>query len=154
MKMPNYQEGKIYKIVNDVNDQVYIGSTTQALIKRFRCHCSNAKNSIFATSYFYDKMREIGIQHFRIELIKLYPCASKEKLETEEFRVSQEMDSVRNGYNSKNGRDWCSWDKNSVDAVRKRHHQYHRAQLAAKHNIPEWSKLDSKSGNIPDYVWP
>ena len=31
-----YQTGKIYQIVNDVNDQVYIGSTSAAMAHRHR----------------------------------------------------------------------------------------------------------------------
>jgi hypothetical protein len=31
-------------------------------------------------------MRNIGVQHFKIVLIKNFPCTSKEELECEEFR--------------------------------------------------------------------
>ena len=36
--MVNYQNGKIYKIINQSNDIVYIGSTTQALSHRYTKH--------------------------------------------------------------------------------------------------------------------
>lgn len=32
--------GKIYKIVNDINDKVYVGQTIQKLSARFYKHCS------------------------------------------------------------------------------------------------------------------
>ena len=36
--MPDYSQGKIYKIVNDENDNFYIGSTIQPLYKRMYHH--------------------------------------------------------------------------------------------------------------------
>ena len=36
--MPDYANGKIYKIVNTENEKVYIGSTTQRLWGRMRGH--------------------------------------------------------------------------------------------------------------------
>ena len=34
----NYSNGKIYKILNYIDDQCYVGSTTQALSKRMVWH--------------------------------------------------------------------------------------------------------------------
>ena len=36
--MPDFKKGKIYKITNDYNDDVYVGSTCDTLIKRFSYH--------------------------------------------------------------------------------------------------------------------
>ena len=36
--MVNYQNGKIYKIVNDVTDDIYVDSTIQQLSHRFQDH--------------------------------------------------------------------------------------------------------------------
>ena len=33
-----YSQGKIYKITNDYNDDIYIGSTCDSLAKRFSTH--------------------------------------------------------------------------------------------------------------------
>jgi len=83
----NYQNGKIYKIVNDVNDMVYIGSTTQPLPKRFSGHKAQSKDR---TSNFYSAVREIGIDHFQIILIELFQCTCKAELEAREFAVTGE----------------------------------------------------------------
>ena len=39
-------KGKIYKITNDYNDDVYVGSTCDTLIKRFSVHKYNSRNDI------------------------------------------------------------------------------------------------------------
>jgi len=75
----NYANGKIYKIVNDVNDMIYIGSTTQSLAKRWHCHKCDAKTRN-QKSKIYVAMREIGVEAFRIILIENYACSSKEEL--------------------------------------------------------------------------
>jgi hypothetical protein len=41
--MPNYQDGKIYKIESPQTDKVYIGSTTQKLCDRMTNHRSSLK---------------------------------------------------------------------------------------------------------------
>lgn len=80
---PNYQNGKLYKVVNTENDIVYIGSTTHRLSIRMSCHRYNAR---YKASDLYTAMRTIGIEKFSIELVKLYPCDSKAELEAAEGR--------------------------------------------------------------------
>ena len=42
--MPNYQDGKIYKIVCNITDECYIGSTTEpTLARRLAGHVNNYK---------------------------------------------------------------------------------------------------------------
>ena len=44
--MPNYQNGKIYKLVCDDPEKIYIGSTTQRLSARLSSH-KKKKNFYF-----------------------------------------------------------------------------------------------------------
>ena len=73
----DYSKGKIYKITNDYNDHVYIGSTCDTLSKNFSKHKSdsNCKNNPL-----YKLIDEIGFERFRIELICDYPCEDKYQL--------------------------------------------------------------------------
>jgi group I intron endonuclease len=84
----NYQNGKIYKIVNDVNKTVYIGSTTRMLCQRMGTHRWDAGR---CTSPLYTAMNQIGIKRFSIVLIKSYPCKDNDELEAEEYRVIDEF---------------------------------------------------------------
>ena len=83
--MPNYNNGKIYKIVNSIDDMIYIGSTTCRLCSRMNVHRVFAKNNHNANLYRY--MRELGITNFTIVLIENYPCSSKEHLLRRERHV-------------------------------------------------------------------
>ena len=42
--MPDYNKGKIYKIVSPNSDKIYIGSTIRPLKERFWAHMSNWRN--------------------------------------------------------------------------------------------------------------
>ena len=44
--MNKFEQGKIYKIINDVDDMVYIGSTIQLLRQRFSLHIYKTKKKI------------------------------------------------------------------------------------------------------------
>ena len=80
----DYKNGKIYKLVNDVNDMIYIGSTTTTLSRRFSSHKQMSKS---ASSNIYTAMRELGCDHFKIVLIELFPCTCKAELEAREYAV-------------------------------------------------------------------
>jgi|TARA_R110000851_G_scaffold104370_1_gene222093 hypothetical protein len=76
--MPNYTNGKIYKIVNSIDDKIYIGSTTVGLSKRKGDHKSKAK--IYPNRKVYQHWNSIGWENIRIVLIENVTCFSKEQL--------------------------------------------------------------------------
>jgi len=69
--MPNYSNGKIYKIIDESNGDIYIGSTVQELRMRFLTH------GMFKR---YNKNKN----NCKIILIERYPCKSKRELEIKE----------------------------------------------------------------------
>lgn len=82
--MVDYQSSKIYKITNDVNDEVYVGSTTQTLTKRFSWHITSSKNKDKNHLPLYVLMNELGTEHFCISLIEDYSCTNKTELRLRE----------------------------------------------------------------------
>lgn len=81
--MNKYEHGKIYKLENDVDDSIYVGSTHHPLVKRWSLHRSHAKGGR-RTSRVYKHLNEIGLENVRIELIEEYPCSNKKELEDRE----------------------------------------------------------------------
>ena len=76
----DYSKAKIYKILNDVDGDVYIGATCQSLSMRMVGH-RRCKNGTAKKHYrLYQKMLNIGEEHFFIELIKETPCENAEQL--------------------------------------------------------------------------
>ena len=72
--MPDFSKGKIYKITNDYNDDIYIGSTCDTLVKRFSRHRLDAPREDTKNRPLYKLMNEIGFERFRIQLLEDYPC--------------------------------------------------------------------------------
>lgn len=80
-----YQQGKIYKIISDLTDTIYVGSTTSTLSARMAQHRRGYKHFIntgkgFITSY---EILEID-PDCQIILIENYPCNSKDELRAHE----------------------------------------------------------------------
>ena len=88
----------VYKIINDIDDKVYIGSTTSKISKRITEHRRRARRG--ETTKFYQHMRNIGIECFKIVCIKEYTDISKEILHKKEDKYIRRFDSVRNGLNT------------------------------------------------------
>jgi len=74
--MSNYQKGKIYKIISQHTDKIYIGSTCQLLCRRL----SNHKTKYNTTSSY--EILKYG--DAKIILIENYPCNNKEELTSKE----------------------------------------------------------------------
>lgn len=83
-KRNDYSNSKIYKITNDINDLIFIGSTIQPLSKALSTHKQRSK---IRKMRFYIDMKMIGPEHFKILLIENHPCNSKEELKAHEDEV-------------------------------------------------------------------
>ena len=73
--MNKYNNGKIYKIVDNTNDNVYYGSTIRTLEERLAGHKRDktCRSRLIINNGDYD-----------IILVENYPCESKEQLESRE----------------------------------------------------------------------
>jgi len=91
--MVNYGKGKIYKLVNDVDNKIYIGSTTNPLCKRKGEH---KKSSKFEKMKVYQHLNVIGWENVHIVLIENYPCTSKEELFSRERYWMEQLKSELN----------------------------------------------------------
>ena len=80
----NYNNGKIYKIVDNTNGNIYIGSTIQTLKERLRKHHRlNCSSREIIRNGDYD-----------IILIEDYPCESEEELKLRERYFIENNDCV------------------------------------------------------------
>jgi len=71
--MPDYSQGKIYKIVNDSNDNFYIGSTIQPLYKRMYHHKNQHHRCM-------SKNLGVDIKDCIIVLVENIQCKDKDEL--------------------------------------------------------------------------
>jgi hypothetical protein len=108
--MPDYQKGKIYKIVDNTNSNIYIGSTTQTLARRKDKHVRDSKNYgetcnnrlIKYSSHYIIKNGD-----FDIVLLEYYPCNNKDELRMREQEYMDKYDCVNShrAYRTKEQKD-------------------------------------------------
>ena len=132
----NFENAKIYKIINDVNNEIYIGSTCNTLIKRFSSHKSDSKKEKFINRPLYKLINEIGFERFRIELIEDYPCENKYQLSQREGKYIKEIGTLN--YNIP-GRTVSEYYKvyrqlhiEKLSEKNKVYHQSHKEELKEK----------------------
>ena len=88
--------GYIYKIINKINNKVYIGQTIFPLEERWYRHQIKAKLDK-TNNKFYNAIKKYGIKNFYPEVIE--ECLEKDLDEKEKYWIKY-YDSYNNGYNS------------------------------------------------------
>ena len=105
--MPEYNKGKIYKLVDYTNGNIYIGSTCQTLSRRKSKHKADSKrydtydtrNKVIR----YSSHSIIENNNYNILLIESYPCNNKDELRMREQYWIDSMECINSqrAYNSK-----------------------------------------------------
>jgi group I intron endonuclease len=86
--------GRIYKIINLINNKCYVGLTTLSLSERFKAHCERGRKD---SSYVQTAIKKYGKQNFSI--VELDVAFSKEELQSKEISWIKKLDTYNNGYN-------------------------------------------------------
>ena len=121
-----YKNGKVYQVLNNVNDDIYIGSTYQALSKRLYEHKSDSNEG---KGELYKLMRDIGKEPFYIELIELYPCNNREELRAREGYYIRERGSLNKVIAGRTQQEW----KNTTE-YDKQYHDKNKEHIHSRKN--------------------
>ena len=93
--MPDYQQGKIYKIECNVTGKVYIGSTCEPILaRRLAQHVGNYKCYLNGKSNYVTSFDVLQNGNYDIVLIESYPCNSKDELHARERYHTNNKDCV------------------------------------------------------------
>jgi hypothetical protein len=87
--MSDYQNGRIYKIIDLETNECYIGSTTLALSQRLAQHVSSYKRYLKGKGNNITSFKIIANGDYDIVLIELFPCDSKDQLHARESHYTQ-----------------------------------------------------------------
>ena len=83
--MPNYQEGKLYKLVRYGSDHWYIGSTSNKyLCNRFVDHRETYRKWVDGKTGYRTSFVLLKYDDCKIVLLEEYPCNSKHESEARE----------------------------------------------------------------------
>jgi hypothetical protein len=93
--MLDYSNGKIYKIVWNITNECYIGSTSiPILARRLAGHVCNYKRYLNGNSGNITSFKIIANGNYDIILIENFPCNSKEELHLRESHYTQTIQCV------------------------------------------------------------
>jgi len=86
--MPNYAHGKIYALVSDSTNEVYIGSTCEPdLNHRFRNHKYRYEKWLNGLDCYITANTLLQYDDCKIKLIEAFPCKSRKELEKREGEI-------------------------------------------------------------------
>jgi hypothetical protein len=93
--MPDYSNGKIYKIVCNITGDVYVGSTCEPILaRRLAGHVSTYKCWLNGKSNNMTSFKIIANGNYDIVLIELFPCDTKDQLHARESHYTQNIQCV------------------------------------------------------------
>lgn len=87
----------IYKIVNDINDKIYIGLTFRTIQNRFKQHISDSKKNTGKNRPLYNAMKKYGVEHFSV--VEIEQCDDNEANARESYWI-QYYNTYKKGYNA------------------------------------------------------
>ena len=94
-----YETCYVYKIINDIDDLIYIGSTADKLCKRMVYHRMSARKEKDKNRKLYLHINLHGIEHFKIILVEEYKNINRETLRKHEYKFIKDFNTVKNGLN-------------------------------------------------------
>jgi hypothetical protein len=104
--MPDYKNGKIYKLWSPEGDEIYIGSTIQPLYKRFHHH---KIASVCRSKILFQKYNDV-----RVELLECCPCDNKEQLNKKEGEYIRKLDCVNKKIPLRTRREYNADNKDKI----------------------------------------
>lgn len=122
--MINYGNGKIYKIWSQSCDKYYIGSTTKNyLSQRLAKHVADYKRWKAGKDDFITSFTIIELNDYKIELIELFSCGSRDELQAREGHFIRLF---KNDIVNKciMGRTKKEWNEDNKDKIKDQHKEY------------------------------
>jgi hypothetical protein len=93
--MPDYSNGKIYKIVCNITNECYIGSTCEPILaRRLAGHVKSYKCWLNGKYHYVTSYKIIANGNYDIVLIELFPCDTKDQLHARESHYTQTIQCV------------------------------------------------------------
>jgi len=159
--MPDYSKGKIYKIVSEFTDEIYIGSSSLTLAKRMDLHRSDFKKYLKSgkgcSSVILMKYADA-----HMVMIENFPCKSKDELEKQEGKYQREMICVNQRIAGRTKKEWCKDNKVKISQWHKKNYESNKEKISQqkkkyrdehKLEISQWHKkyYESNKEKISQY---
>ena len=142
--------GFIYKVVNTINEKVYIGQTTGFVEDRFKEHKQECSKGYNPKRHFHMAMKKYGFESFTIHLLEEVP---NHCLDEREIYWIAYYDSYSNGYNSTTGGQKGTRPMIPIEEIYKLHSEglsilnIHRVTGVSRNAIEKYLKIANLQPN-------
>jgi hypothetical protein len=132
-KAPDYSNAKIYKIVSDKTDKVYIGSSVKPLNQRFNAHTYEYRQWNDGKHHYVTSFEILQYDDARIELIEEYECKTEEDLRIREGQIIKEYENrVNKMIAGRTNLQWREENKERLAQQRKEYAEANREHMIQK----------------------
>ncbi len=144
--MNKYHNEIIYTVrCRDDNNLIYVGSTCQALYKRWHEHKKGVNNPNYQNKLIYITMKEKGIDQFYIELYKEVKCENKEQLCKAEGETIRELGTLNQMVAGRTRKEYNIEEKEKIQLYNKNYREANKEQLKEnrinhKEKLTDYSK--------------
>ena len=142
-----YNNGKIYKLVSNHTDKIYIGSTVQTLSKRIGGHRSNYKAYLNGRGNNVTSFQLVCFPDCKIYLIELCNCNSKIELEQRERYYIESIECCNKNIPSRTRKEWYQANYDKITENKKIYREVNKDKIkehrkdtsvSIKKRIDEW----------------
>ena len=130
--MPNYSNGKIYKIVCNTTNKIYIGSTTQSLTSRLGQHKCNYKRFLNGLKLTDSVFEVLENSDYVIILIENFNCNSKKDLFIRERYYIEKTECVNKNLPIRTRKEYCEANKERKKQYDKIHKELNKNSIKEK----------------------
>jgi len=154
-----YQQGKIYKIIDKTNNNIYIGSTIKTLNKRLIEHKTEYKKSINKKQSNTTSFEIIKNNNYEILLLETFPCNNKYELEQRERYYIDNNCCVNKTIPTRTKKEWTEKNKDKIKEQQKKWYENNKTKIKEKRkeyyeNNKEKRKeyLENNKDKIKEYL--
>lgn len=127
--MPDYKNSRVYKIVSNQIDLIYVGSTTQALSRRMACHRSKYKRWRNNTQNYMTSFEILKHDDAKIILVERVECKDKEELLQIERKYIETLNCCNKNLPGRTAVEWRQDNKEIRNANAKQYYQANETKI-------------------------
>ena len=135
--MPDYSNSRIYKIVDNANGNIYIGSTTQTLSRRLAKHTSCYQSYLNDKNNFMTSFDIIQNGNYEIILIENVNCETKEQLLARERFYIENNVCVNKNIQTRTRQEYNRYqienNKEHIQQQKHKHYEKYKETIKEKH---------------------
>jgi hypothetical protein len=131
--MVNYNLAKLYKIVDNTTDAIYIGSTCEpTLARRLAGHVAHYKRYLLGKGHYITSFKILENEDYDIILMADVPCERKDQLHHIESHYIRNNECVNKCIPNRTDKEYYKDNKEKLNIKKKIYNHYHKETINKK----------------------